>query len=108
MMTTPGLELSRETLEHPLGRSSIAGRHTSESRLDRLFHSSAPIAIYLGAKSRKSENSAPVVAWIVRTSEQPLGNQPAQYSGESTGMDMEQSGEIAGRQTREQPGHPQY
>ena len=68
----PSLQLRRKTLEHTLGRRSIARRHATESGADRRFHGSALVVIDPGATCRKVENGAPLIARIARAGQQLL------------------------------------
>jgi hypothetical protein len=80
----------------------------SESRPNRRFNGSALISVDPGATCGEMENRATLIARIVRAREQPLGHQPSEHSGKCAGMDVKQCGELAGRQTGEQPDDAQH
>ena len=93
-----------EPFEYASGCGSITRTHTPKRRRDRGLYGAAVGVVDSRAARAETETRATLIARIVDTFEQPLCNQPLEDTGQCAGVHVEQCGEVAGGEPREQTG----
>jgi hypothetical protein len=97
-----------EALEDVLGGRSLAHRHAYECIGDRRFHRILTQRINPGAACRQPQHRPPSIARVVVALEKPLRDQSLDHTGEGTRVDVQDSGQIASRQTRKETDHAEH
>ncbi len=97
-------QLPGEPFEYASGCCAITRAHTPKRGRDRGLYGATVGVVDSGASRAETETRATLIARIVDTSEQSLGNQPLEDTGQRAGVYVEQCGEVAGGEPREQTG----
>jgi hypothetical protein len=100
--------VSRQTLEYASGCGPVARIDIFQRRGHGRFRRAPPNRVDAIAPSRQAQDGASPIEWVILTREQALTDQSSEYAGERAGMNMQDGGQIAGRQSGSQTRDAQH